>query len=80
MLSGDPVPTNVPPQLPEYHLSVVPEPPTAVSETLPVGTPQKVVIELDADVGATGAGFTVTVTEAQFVLTQPVAVLRARPK
>ena len=47
-----PVPTNVPPQLPLYHLQVLPDPPLAVSVLL---APEQIVDGLaDADVGAIG--------------------------
>ena len=54
-----PVPTEAPPQLPVYQWQVVPDPPVAVSVLL---APEQIVVGLaDADVGATGSGFTVTV-------------------
>ena len=63
-----PVPTEVPPQLPVIHLRVVPDPPVAVSVLL---DPEQIVVGLaDADVGATGSGFTVTVVVAQVELPQ----------
>ena len=63
-----PVPTNVPPQLPVYHLQLVPDPPVAVnvlldSEQIEDGL-------ADADVGATGSGLTVTDVVAQVELPQ----------
>ena len=64
-----PVPTSVPPQLPVYHLQVVPDPPVAVSVLL---APEQIVVGLaEADVGATGSGLTVTVVVAQVELPHP---------
>lgn len=77
-VNGEPLATNVPPQLPVYHLRVVPDPPTAVNVMLPDGVPQKDVTELVAEVGATGVEPTVTTTDAQLLPTQPVVELRAR--
>ena len=66
-----PVPTRVPPQLPVYHAHVLPEPPEAVKVLL---APEQIVAGLaDADVGATGSGFTVTVVPGAPELQQPVA-------
>ena len=60
--------TYVPPQLPVYHLQVVPNPPVAVSVLL---TPEQMVAGLaDADVGATGGGLTGTVKQKQVELPQ----------
>ena len=63
-----PVPASVPPQLPVYHLQLVPDPPVAVNVLL---APEQIVAGLaDADVGATGSGLTVTVVVAQVELPQ----------
>ena len=65
-----PAPTRVPPQLPVYHLQVVPDPPVAVSVLL---EPEQIVDGLaDASVGATGIGLTVTDVVAQVELPQLV--------
>lgn len=56
-VSGVPVPTAVPPHEPLYQASVVPEPPVAVSMTLPV-LAQTAVGLADADVGAVGVEHT----------------------
>jgi hypothetical protein len=66
-----PVPTCVPPQLPEYQTQPAPvpsEPPTLVSVVEPplqIGFVEEVM-----DVGATDRVFTVTVTLAQVVVLQ----------
>ena len=52
------MPTEVPPQLPDIHLKVVPDPPEYVKVTAPLGQLGPLLL---ADVGATGNGFTVTV-------------------
>jgi hypothetical protein len=58
-----PVPTDVPPQLPVIHLSVVPDPPVAVSVVL---APEQIVDGLaDAEDGAVGPALTVTVVVTQ---------------
>ena len=57
----------MPVQLPVIHLKVVPDPPFAV-RVLPA-PPQIGVVE-DADVGATGSGFTVTVGWTVMVTTE----------
>jgi len=66
-----PVPTGVPPQLPEYQTQPAPvpsEPPTLVSA---VGPPlQMGFVEAVMDVGATDSVFTVTVTLRQTVVLQ----------
>ena len=63
-----PVPTGVPPQLAEYHLQLVPEPPVDVRVLL---APEQIVAGLaEADVGATGSGLTVTVVVAHAELPQ----------
>ena len=62
-----PVPTDVPPQLPVIHRSVVPEPPDAVSVAL---DPAHIGPLLLADVGATGSGFTVNVAAFEVALPQ----------
>ena len=63
-----PLPTNVPPQEPLYHLRVAPvpaEPPVILKV---VELPLQIVVELaEADVGAVDAVLTVTVTEAHAV-------------
>jgi hypothetical protein len=68
-----PVPTGVPPQLPAYHLQLLPDPPVAVNVLL---APEQIASGLaDADIGATGVAFTVTVTLAQAELPQPFSHL-----
>ena len=63
-----PVPAAVPPQLPVYHLQLVPDPPVAVNVLL---APEQIVAGLaDADVGATGAVLTVTDVVAQVEFAQ----------
>jgi hypothetical protein len=63
-----PVPASVPPQLPVYHLSVVPDPSLTDSVLL---CPEQIGFGLaEAVVGATGSGLTVTVTLAQVELPQ----------
>ena len=69
---GVPVPTSVPPQLPEYHVKVVPEPPAAVRFRVPPASEHKLLASLDAEVGATGKGYTVTITLAHVELIHPV--------
>lgn len=67
IVRGDPEPTKVPPQLPEYQLStglepVPPSPPIAVKTTLlPAQTGFGVAL---AEVGAVGLVSTITVTLA----------------
>ena len=64
-----PVPTSVPPQLPVYHAHVLPDPPEAVNVLL---APEQIAVGLaDADVGATGSGFTVTEVVSQVEFPQP---------
>ena len=75
--NGVPEPTKVPPQLLVYHLRVVPEPPVAERLILPPASEQKLFTSLAADVGATGAGITVTVVLAQLELAQPAVSQRA---
>ena len=70
--NGVPEPTKVPPQLLVYHFKVVPEPPVAVRLILSPASEQKLFTSVKADVGATGAEFTVTVTLAQVELPQLV--------
>ena len=68
IFSGEPLPTYVPPQLPEYHFNVPPEPPVAVRLT---PAPAQAELGLaEAVDGATGAGSTVTITLAQLVVLQ----------
>ena len=69
---GVPVPTSVPPQLPEYHVKVVPDPPAAVRLSVPPAFEQKLFASLDTEVGATGAAITLTVMLAQLELVHPV--------
>ena len=61
MVNGVPAPMEVPPQLTVYHCSVPPDPPTAVNIILPPALEQKLFVLTVAEVGATGAGFTVTI-------------------
>ena len=72
-----PEPTKVPPQLLVYHFKVVPEPPVAVRLISPPASEQKLFTSVEADVGATGAGSTVTVTLAQVELPQAAVSQRA---
>ena len=75
MLAGDtamelPVPTSVPPQLPEYQFQAAPvpsEPPDTVKVVEP---PQMGLGFADALVGSVDNVFTVTVTEVQLVVLQ----------
>ena len=63
-----PVPASVPPQIPVYHLQLVPDPPVAVRVVL---APTQIAAGLaNADVGATGNGLTVTDVVAQVELPQ----------
>jgi hypothetical protein len=78
MTSGVPDPTGVTPQLPEYHWSVPPDPPRAVSEMVPASSAQKFERFTLAEVGAAGPLLTFTSTVAHVWLTQLVLVLRAR--
>jgi hypothetical protein len=56
-----PVPTDVPPHEPLYQLKVVPEPPEYDNV---VDCPAQMVLDVaETLVGATGKGFTVTVTD-----------------
>ncbi len=66
-----PLPTNVPPQLPENHSTTAPvpnEPPTAVRV---VDVPLQTVVVPEIDVGATEAALTVTVTGTRGDSVQP---------
>ena len=47
-------PTNVPPQLPENHRVLVPDPPTAVSIILPPELAHKLFLSTEILVGLTG--------------------------
>ena len=58
--NGVPVPTEVPPQLPVNHSTVCPKPPVRDSEILPASSAQKLLRSVAAEVGAWGAGRTVT--------------------
>ena len=65
-----PVPSGVPPQVPEYHLAVAPVPalpPTSVKVVLP---PLQMVEVPEILVGATESVFTVINCEAQVVTLQ----------
>jgi hypothetical protein len=53
MVSGVPVPTKVPPQVPLYQVSVPPDPPVAERITLPPALLQIIVLSAEAEVGAT---------------------------
>jgi hypothetical protein len=53
MVSGVPVPTKVPPQLPLYQVKVPPDPPVAVSTILPVVLLHIVCLSALAEAGAT---------------------------
>jgi hypothetical protein len=75
-LSGLPVPTKVPPQLPVYQSITSPAPTGADSDE---ESPTQIAAGLAvAFVGVAGFGFTVTVTLAQEALSHPVELLRAR--
>lgn len=64
-----PVPTSVPPQLPEYQVHAAPEPSEPPDTESVVGLPEQTGLTLaDAPVGAVEKVFTVTVTEAQLVV------------
>ena len=66
-----PVPINVPPQLPLYHLQLAPvpkEPPVTVNVPDPPG--QKLLLLVVMLVGSVDCVFTVTVTDAAVVLLQ----------
>ena len=66
IVKGVPVPTTVPvPQAPLYQVNVPPDPPVAVRIIFPVALEQIIGLSTDADVGITGAVFTVTVVLAQ---------------
>jgi hypothetical protein len=65
-----PVPTNVPPQEPEYQVATAPvpaEPPTKVKTVEP---PAQMVVVPEMLVGATDSVFTVTACDAQVVVLQ----------
>ncbi len=64
MDKGEPVPTEIPPQLPVNHSTVVPEPPTDVNEIFPASVEQKLFLSTVADVGAVGEAVTLTTTVA----------------
>lgn len=57
-MSGVPVPTAVPPQLPLYHFNDPPEPPAAERLMLPASSVQKLLRLVAADVGAVGVAQT----------------------
>ena len=75
-LSGFPVPTGVPPQLPENQSMTSPEFTRAERLT---AVPEHTVLGLAVGpVGVEGRGFTVTVTDAHALLPQLVVVQRAK--
>ena len=64
-----PVPTNVPPQLPEYQVQTAPEPKDPPDTDRVVAFPEQTGLTLaDALVGAVEKVFNVTVTVAQLVV------------
>ena len=74
MFSGVPVPIAPPlPQPPLYQTKVPPEPPVALRLRVPPALEQKLLRSVEAEVGAVGRAFTVTVTLAQVEGVQPVA-------
>ena len=71
-----PVPTTVPPQLPEYQVQVAPEPNEPPETLKVVGLPEQTGFTLAvAPVGAVDTVFTVTVNEAHAVVLQSPAAL-----
>ena len=71
-VNGEPVPTNVPPQLPVYQVNAPPVPPLAVSTILPVELLHIVVLSTATVVGTVRSVFTVTVVLAHVEGVQPV--------
>ena len=65
-----PVPTNVPPQEPEYHVATAPVPAVPPTRVNTVEPPAQMVVVPDMLVGATVSVFTVTACEAQDVVLQ----------
>ena len=66
-----PVPTSVPPQLPEYQVQAAPEPKEPPETDRVVALPEQTgLILADALVGAVENVFKVTVTDAQLVVLQ----------
>ncbi len=63
-----PLPTNVPPQLPEYHCTTAPVPKAPPTADKVVAVPAQTVVVPEIDVGATEDELTVTVTEAHAVV------------
>ena len=61
IVRGVPLPIMAPPHV-VYQFNVVPLPPTAVKVIFAKSPSQKEVLSAAAEVGATGSGFTVTVT------------------
>ena len=76
MLSDEPLPTAVPPQLAVNQSTVWP--PLTVAEIVDDEPLQMVEGDAAGLVGVPGSALTVTVTLAQAELVQPVVVLRAR--
>jgi hypothetical protein len=65
-----PLPISVPPHEPVYQLKVVPEPPVYCNE---VDCPAQIVVDVAvAEVGATGSGLTVIVTDWQVDVPHPL--------
>ena len=76
--NGDPLPTSAPPHEPVYQSTVWPAGTVALKDDeAPEQMDEGVAAGL---VGVDGNALTVTVAVAQFVLTQPVVVFRARAK
>ena len=70
-ISVAPVPTNVPPQLPLYHLQVAPEPklpPATLNVTVPG-------VHSDVDVALAAVG----ATDGEFIVTDVVAFTTGHP-
>jgi hypothetical protein len=65
IVNGLPVPMAVVPQLPLYHVRVVPEPPVAVRTILPPSVEHKLFLSTDTETGSTGAIVTLITTLTQ---------------